>query len=78
MIPLIGQDRRNFFLDTLIVRKQFLQPVPDTERLLVVVRPLMNASEGLKDIEQIDPFWFASDRSFECFDGLVGLPHQHQ
>ncbi len=72
-LSFLGQGRGDLLLHAAIVGEKLFQPRPDGQGLVAALRPLVDATEGLKDVEQVVAWRFAGDGAFEGFGGGVGL-----
>ena len=77
-LVLLRERGGDLFLDAWVVGKERFEPAPDLERLVVLLRPLVDAAEGLEDFKQIVTRRFSLERALESGGGLFGLTDQHQ
>ncbi len=75
---LLGQGRRDLFLDLGIIRKQSFEPRPDLKRLVVPTSPLVNPPERLENLQQVRAIWLPGQGPLERLGRRVGLTDQDE
>ena len=58
-LVLLGEGLCDLFLDASVARKERFEPVPDLQGLVVFLRTLIDAAEGLEDVEKVGAGGFA-------------------
>ncbi len=77
-LVLLGHRRGDLLLHAGIVGEQGLEPRPDRQRLIGLLGPLVDPSQGLEDLQQVGARRLPLEGSLEGLGGLLGLSDQHQ
>ena len=68
----------DLLLDARVVGEEGFEPVPDLEGLVVFLGALVDAAQGLEDVEEIGAGGFSCEGAFECLGGVFGLTDQDE
>ena len=68
----------DLFLDSCIIRENFLQTIPNFQRLFGSLGSLMNAAQLPKDLQHVGAARLALDRAFKSCDCFFRLSDQQQ
>ena len=74
----LGERLGDLFLDAGVAGEEGFEPVPDLEGLVVFLGALVDAAEGLEDVEQVGAGGLSRQRALEGFGGVFGLTDQDE
>ncbi len=77
-LPFLDERGGDLFLHAGVVRVELFQPVPDVERFVRPLGTLVDAAEGLEDVEQVVAVRLAGDGPLERLGGGVRLADQDE
>ena len=74
----LGECLGDLFLDASVAGEEGFEPAPDLEGLVVFLGALVDAAQGLKDIEQIGASGLSGECAFKGLGGIFGLADQDE
>ena len=74
----LGESGGDLLLDARVVGEESFEPVPDLEGLVGFLGALVDAAEGLEDLEEVVAGGLAFEGAFESGGGLFGLADQDE
>ena len=77
-MPFFDERGGDLVLDAGVVGVELFQPVPHRQGLFRLLRALVDAAEGLEDVEQVGAVRLAGERPLERLGGGVRLADEHQ
>ena len=77
-LVLFGKCLRNLLLHSRVAGKEGLEPAPDLHGLVVLLSPLINAAECLKDVEQVGAGGLSCQGTFKSQGRVFGLADQNE
>ena len=77
-LVLLGQGRGDLLLDARVVGEQGLEAAPDGQGLVVLLGALIDAAQGLEDLQEVVARGLALQGAFEGVGGLLGLADQDE